>query len=119
MFEELVEDTCCTAGGSNSANGEMESADIWVRGAVTRIPRKVQLCARFDSWALEVDPPAECFDKIPAISVLHCGFNTPREVPECSVYVVLKQYAIFNNVDVLEYILIFIVTGEYLDVLPK
>ena len=119
MFKELIEDTCRTAGGSKSANGEMESTDIWVRGVVTRIPGKVQLRAHSDSWALEVDPPAECFDKISAIPILHCGFNSPREVPECNVYVVFKQYTIFNNVDVLENILIFIVTREHLDVLPK
>ena len=119
MFEELLEDTCCTAGGSDSAGGKVESADIRIGGVVARTVRKVQLCARSDSCAVEEDASAECFNEVPAIAILRRGFDPPVEVPECIVDVGFKKYAILHNVGVLENTLMLIATCEYLDVLPK
>ena len=119
MFEEFVESFCRTAGGSDSTDSEVKSAEIWVRGVVTRIVRKVQLCSRSDSWALEVEETAECFNEITANPILRLCFNCPREIPKCSVYVFLKQYTVFNNVDIVENILNLEVAREHFDVLPK
>ena len=119
MFEKLVEDIGHTAGGSDSAHGKVEGAHIWVRGVVTRLVRKVQLCSYSDSRALEVDVTAECLNEITAISILHLRFNPPREIPECGMCVVIKQYTIFKSVDIVENILNFDVAREQFDVLPK
>lgn len=119
MFEKLVENFGRTASGSDSAHGKVEGAHIWVRGVVTRLVSKVQLCSRSDAWALEVDVTVECFNEITASSILHLRFNPPREVPECSVYVAFEQYTVFYNVDIVESILNPSVTGECLDVLPN
>ena len=119
MFEEFVESFCRTAGGSDGADSEVESAEIWVRGIMTRIVRKVQLCSRSDSWALEVDGTAECFNEIMANPILRLRFNPPREVSECGVYVWFKQYTVFNSIDIIENISNLDVAREHFDVLPK
>ena len=49
MFEESVENFCRTAGGS-------DSADIWVRGIVAGLVRKLQFRSRSDVLAVKEDP---------------------------------------------------------------
>ena len=56
MFEESVENFCRTAGGSDSADSKVESADIWVRGIMAGLVRKLQFRSRSDVLAVKEDP---------------------------------------------------------------
>jgi len=67
---------------------------------------------------LEVDTRAECFDEVTASTILRLGVDSPREVPEGDVYVVLKQYTVFDNVYLAENVLNRFATRELFNVLP-
>ena len=83
----------------------MEGAQNRVRGAVARLAKEVQLCPRSDFRAVEEDRGSEFLDEIAAIPILRLRFDPLFDVLECSVYIVLKEYTVFNNVDIVEDIL--------------
>ena len=85
---------------------------------MARLTREVQLRPRSDFRAVE-EHILEALDEIAVIPILGLRFDPPLEVPECSVYIMLKEYTIFNNVDIVEDILNLGVTREHFDVLPN
>lgn len=118
VLKKLVENLCCTTGRSNGTDGEVEGAQIRVRGAMARLTREVQLRPHSDFRAVE-ERSSEFLDEIAAIPNLRLRFDPPSEVPECSVYIVLKEYTIFSNIDIVKDMLDLGVTREHFDVLPN